>query len=167
MSLPLCGIETIDTCYALVCDHLCNLPIVLCQLIRDYLNEYQTVNGDRRKELWDCVKGAVNYVNVNFNEPILYADPMISLEPNYNDTCYFIVRFTDRRPWERLEYEKHFGVPITAAQFEQYSVRIIQPKNTGKYNVELHWHTTWWYDLYATGDRKLSEKIRKFQNTTA
>jgi len=151
MSVPLCGIETIDRSYALVCDQLYNVPIVLCQLIRDYLNEYQTVDGDRRKQLWDCVqavKNTGNWIALSFKEAILYADPMIPLKPDYNDTCHFIVR----------SIENH--------SVSMYSLRM-QPEDTGNYIVQLRWSATWWGDIYTIGYSDLGEKVRKFQYNTA
>ena len=167
MSSPLCGIETIDTSYALVCDHLYNLPIVLCQLIRDYLNEYQTVDGDRRKELWDRAKAVNtnNWIDLSFNEAILYADPMIPLKPDYNDNCYFIVRSVDH-PMTR-QYSSYFGGSLTTPhQLSKYSLRM-QPEDTGHYDVQLRWNATWWGDIYTIGNPEDGEKIRKFQYQTA
>lgn len=50
MSSPLCGIETIKPSYRIIHDSL-QLPTVLCFLIAEYLNEYQTVDGQVKKDI--------------------------------------------------------------------------------------------------------------------
>lgn len=43
---PLCGIETIEESYQLICEHSI-FPIAICDIIRDYINEYQIVEREK------------------------------------------------------------------------------------------------------------------------
>src|SRR5437016_1987785 len=98
MSL-LCGIETIDQVKILLCNILIELPTVLCNLISDYINEYQTLDGTNRDKLiqfWKKYHEYGEFSGIDYdNAIIVYCDQInlhnVEINFNYNDQFYFIV----------------------------------------------------------------------------